>query len=80
MRLFVSALSIIVGFGLGAWTIARLVADKAPPWVGITLAMVWLFLLIFGALLVGSKQRQKRDDQRRLLGYGYSPPFSCRRS
>ena len=70
MRLLLSALAIIVGFGVGAWVIARLIAESTPAWVGVSLAMVWLFVLILGALLLSGNQRKKRNDKRRLLGYG----------
>jgi len=41
-----------------------------PEWVGVTLSILWLFLLIFGVTLTSSKSRRKIEDQRRLLGYG----------
>ena len=69
MRLFASALGIIAGFGVGVWAIAQIVADRTSQWVGVTLSMVLLFVLIFIALLTGTKQRVKREDQRRLFGY-----------
>ena len=54
---------------LRAWGIARL-APESPAWLKLTFAIVWLFGLIFGALLLASKRGRKREDQRRLLGYG----------
>ncbi len=68
MRLIIAATSVVVGFGLGAWGIARLTPDS-PDWLKVSLAIVWLFALICGAILL-SKQRGQRGDQRRLLGYG----------
>lgn len=70
MRLFSLAVIIVIGFGLGAWLISRLLPTAGPAWVGLTLSMVWLFLLIFIVSLVSSKERSKIEDQRRLLGYG----------
>jgi uncharacterized membrane protein YfcA len=70
MRLLVAGTAVVAGFFLGAWGIARL-APESPAWLKLTLAAVWLFALIFGVLQVGSKERRrKREDQRRLLGYG----------
>src|SRR5258708_22047437 len=70
MRLFSFAVAIVIGFGLGAWGISRLLPETVPEWVGVTLGIVWLFLLIFGVTLTSSKSRRKIEDQRRLLGYG----------
>ena len=70
MRLFSFAVSIVIGFGLGAWGISRLLPEKVPGWVGVTLSILWLFLLIFGATLASSKSHRQVGDQRRLLGYG----------
>jgi peptidoglycan/LPS O-acetylase OafA/YrhL len=69
MRLVVAATAVVAGFVMGAWGIARLAPDS-PAWLKLTFAMVWLFALMFGVLLLGSKQRSEREDQRRLLGYG----------
>ena len=70
MRLFSLAIAIVIGFGLGAWGIARLLPTATPAWIGLTLCMMWLFLLIFMASLVSSNERRKTEDQRRLLAYG----------
>ena len=69
MRLLSLSFGIVIGFGLGAWGISRLLPESAPAWLGLTLSIVWLFLLIFGALLMSSKSSGKFHDQRRLLGY-----------
>jgi quinol-cytochrome oxidoreductase complex cytochrome b subunit len=69
MRLVVAATAVVAGFVMGAWGIARL-APESPAWLKLTLAIVWLFALIFGALLLASKRGRKLEDQRRLLGYG----------
>jgi hypothetical protein len=70
MRLFSLAVAIVIGFGLGAWGVSRLLPPTVPEWVGVTLSMLWLFLLIFTVTLTSSKSRRKIEDQRRLLGYG----------
>jgi len=70
MRPLFLAVAIVFGFGLGAWGISSLLPETAPAWVGVTLTMVWLFLLIFAVSLISSKSRRKIADQRRLLGYG----------
>jgi hypothetical protein len=70
MRLFSLAVAIVIGFGLGAWGVSRLLPATVPEWVGVTLSMLWLFLLIFTVTLTSSKSRRKIEDQRRLLGYG----------
>lgn len=70
MRVFSVAIAIVIGFGLGAWGISRLLPRTVPAWVGMTLSVVWLFLLIFGFILISSKSRRLVRDQRRLLGYG----------
>jgi hypothetical protein len=69
MRLFSFAVAIVIGFGVGAWGISRLLPETAPPGVGVTLCMLWLILLIFAVTLISSKSRRKIEDQRRLLGY-----------
>jgi Mn2+/Fe2+ NRAMP family transporter len=70
MRLFSFAIAIVIAFGLGAWGISRLLPKTIPEWVGVTLSIVWLFLLIFGITLTSNKSHRKIEDQRRLLGYG----------
>jgi hypothetical protein len=70
MRLFSFAIAIVIGFGLGAWGISRLLPETVAEWVGVTLSTLWLFLLIFAVTLTSSKSRRKIEDQRRLLGYG----------
>src|SRR5580700_6466223 len=69
VRLFLSALGIVVGFGLGAWAIARLLPNT-PAWIGVTLSTVWLFALIATTFLVGNKgkgtQGETRDLQQHL--------------
>jgi uncharacterized membrane protein YfcA len=70
MRIFSFAIAIVIGFLLGAWGISRLLPETVPEWVGVTLSILWLFLLIFGVTLTSSKSRRKIEDQRRLLGYG----------
>ena len=45
---------------MGAWGIARL-APESPAWLKLTFAIVWLFALTFGALLLASKGARKRD-------------------
>jgi len=69
MRLVVAGTALVAGFVMGAWGIARL-APESPAWLKLTFAIVWLFALTFGALLLASKGARKREDQRRLLGYG----------
>jgi len=70
MRVIVAAIAVVAGFAMGAWCIARL-APESPDWLKVTLGMIWLFALICGAILLGSKEsRWEREDQRRLLGYG----------
>ena len=70
MRLFLFAVAIVIGFGVGAWGISRLFLETAPTWIGVTLSMLWLVLLIFAVTLISNKSRRKIEDQRRLLGYG----------
>ncbi len=70
MRIFSFAITVVIGFGLGAWGISRLLPETMPEWIGVTLSILWLFLLIFGITLISSKSRRKIEDQRRLLGYG----------
>jgi hypothetical protein len=70
MRLLISAVAIVFGFGLGAWGISSLLPETLPAWVGVTLTMVWLFLLIFAVLLISSRSHKEIGNQRRLLGYG----------
>jgi len=70
MRLLIVAVAIVISFGLGAWGISSLLPETVPAWVGVTLTMVWLFLLVFAVSRTSSKSRRKIGDQRRLLGYG----------
>jgi peptidoglycan/LPS O-acetylase OafA/YrhL len=70
MRLFSFAVAIVISFGIGAWGISRLLPETSPTWVGVTLSILWLILLIFAVMLISNKSRRKVEDQRRLLGYG----------
>ena len=70
MRAFLFALAIVIGFGVGAWCISRVLPATAPAWIGLTLSILWLFLLIFGVTRLSSKSRRQVEEQRRLLGYG----------
>jgi antibiotic biosynthesis monooxygenase (ABM) superfamily enzyme len=70
MRLLAFAIAIVIAFGLGAWVISRLLPETVPEWVGLTLSIMWLFLLIFGVTLTSNKSHRKIEDQRRLLGSG----------
>jgi hypothetical protein len=70
MRLLAFAIAIVIAFGLGAWVISRLLPETVPEWVGLTLSIMWLFLLIFGVTLTSNKSHRTIEDQRRLLGYG----------
>lgn len=69
MRVLSLAIATVIGFGLGAWGISRLLPGTVPAWVGVTLSVVWLFLLIFGVTLISSRSRRQVADQRRLLAY-----------
>ena len=70
MRLLSLSLGIVIGFGLGAWGISRLLPEGSLAWFGLTLSVAWFFLLIFGVVLMSSKSNGKVYDQGRLLGYG----------
>src|SRR4051812_47855910 len=70
MRLLSRSVGIVIGFGLGAYGISRLLPEGSPAWLGLALSVAWLFLLIFGAVLTSSTSSGKVYDQKRLLGYG----------
>jgi hypothetical protein len=70
MRLVSLSFGIVIGFVLGVWGISQLLPEGSPEWLGVTLSVTWLFLLILGAVLISSKSGKKVYDQRRLFGYG----------
>jgi hypothetical protein len=72
MRVLISALGIVVSFGFGVWGIAALLGEDAPQWIGPALAIVWLFALVYLALLITNGSNRGARDQR-LLGYGLLP-------
>ncbi len=63
MRLICSALGIVVSFELGAWGIAFLL-PSSPAWVKIAAVVVWLFVLIASAFLLGNKKGYTEDERR----------------
>jgi membrane protein YdbS with pleckstrin-like domain len=63
VRLVVSALGIVVAFGLGAWGIAFLL-PSSPAWVKIAAVMVWLFVLIASAFLLGNRKGNTEEERR----------------
>jgi len=63
VRLIISGLGIVVAFGLGAWGIAILLPGS-PAWVQIAAVIVWLFILIAAAFLLGNKKRGADDERR----------------
>lgn len=50
MRLLFWAVGIVLGLGFGVWGI-RLLPEGTPVWIGVTLIMVWLVLLLLLATL-----------------------------
>ena len=71
MRLLLGSVAVVAGFLLGALAIAHALPE-APALVTVTIAIAWLFALIFAALSLGStgELSNGRQDERRLLGYG----------
>ncbi len=71
LHLVVAGVAVVAGFAVGAMGIARLIPD-APTWAKLTLVMAWLFVLVFGVFIMGSRRerRSERSDQSRLFGYG----------
>lgn len=63
MRVIVSALAIVVAFGMGAWGIAFLL-PSSPAWVKVAEVMVWLFVLIASAFLLGNQKRGTEEERR----------------
>jgi hypothetical protein len=63
VRLILSALGIVVAFGLGAWGIAFLL-PSSPAWVKVAAVVVWLFVLIASALLLGNQKGDTEEERR----------------
>jgi len=63
LRLILSALLIVLAFGLGAWGISFLL-PSSPAWVKVAVSMVWLFGIIACAFLIGNQKRENEEERR----------------
>jgi cytochrome bd-type quinol oxidase subunit 2 len=63
VRVIVSASAIVFAFFLGAWTIAVLLPDT-PDWSKVALCLVWLFVLIGSAFILGNKKGSTQEEKR----------------
>jgi hypothetical protein len=63
LRLILSALLIVVTFGLGAWGISFLL-PSSPAWVKVAVSVVWLFVIIASAFFLGNQKRGTEEERR----------------